>query len=449
MLLFSSAYFTFLIAIFLLYWPLQRIRAAGLAILLLANYFFYAKWGLIYLAAIPLASTSDYLIALAMERSTALTKRRLLLALSVALNIGMLIASRKLGFALGLSFYAFQSLSYTIDVYRRDAKPTDSLLVYLSAVSFFPTTLAGPITRPAVLIAQLEKKSKTVAARDGGRALFLIGLGLMKKMLIADYLADNLVNRVFDTPQLYSGLETLVAVYGFAIQLYYDFSGYTDIALGSALLLGLKLPANFKQPYAAENIADFWRRWHISLSNWLRDYLYFSLPGLRSRWKGFTYLNLVITMFLGGLWHGLSINFAIWGLLHGGGLALQRAWQVARGNAKPSENTWARSGRIIGTVHFVCFAWIFFRAPNFAGAVAVLERIGSLSVSVANISAPFMMVLLIGVVCHYVPKQLYDFSMDLYVRSPAVIQAGALALLVLAIEFTSSTGAAPFIYTKF
>src|SRR5207302_8651920 len=131
---------------------------------------------------------------------------------------------------------------------------------------------------------------------DGGRALFLIGLGLIKKLLIADYLADNLVNRVFDLPKLYSGTETLIAVYAYAFQLYYDFSGYTDIAIGSALLLGIKLPANFNRPYAAENIADFWRRWAITLSNWLRDYLYFSLPGLRARWKIFTYMNLVITM---------------------------------------------------------------------------------------------------------------------------------------------------------
>src|SRR6185369_9565773 len=141
-------------------------------------------------------------------------------------------------------------------------------------------------------------------------------------------------NRVFDFPALYTGAETLVAVYGYALQLYYDFSGYTDIALGSALLLGIKLPANFNMPYAATSIADFWRRWHISLSNWLRDYLYFSLPGLRSKWKIFTYTNLIVTMLLGGLWHGASWNFAVWGLLHGCALAVQRAFQVFRNNAK-------------------------------------------------------------------------------------------------------------------
>src|SRR5207302_4962355 len=180
---------------------------------------------------------------------------------------------------------------------------------------------------------------------DGGRALFLIGLGLVKKLLIADYLAESLINRVFDLPKLYSGFEVLVGVYAYAFQLYYDFSGYTDIALGSALLLGIRLPVNFNRPYAAENIADFWRRWHISLSNWLRDYLYFSLPGLRSPWKIFTYMNLVITMAIGGLWHGANWTFLIWGLIHGVGLGFTRWLQVLRGNVKPSSNPALRLAR--------------------------------------------------------------------------------------------------------
>ena len=167
-----------------------------------------------------------------------------------------------------------------------------------------------------MLLEQFEKR-KPLEAAEGGRALFLIGLGLIKKLMIADYLGGNLVNRVFDFPNLYTGAENLIAVYAYTLQLFYDFSGYTDIAIGSALLLGIKLPANFNRPYAAHNIADFWRRWHITFSNWLRDYLYFSLPGLRSKWKIFTYMNLLITMVLGGLWHGQSWNFVIWGVIHG------------------------------------------------------------------------------------------------------------------------------------
>jgi alginate O-acetyltransferase complex protein AlgI len=345
-----------------------------------------------------------------------------------------------------LSFYVFQALTYTLDLYRRDSKGTTSYLAHLAAVSFFPTTLAGPITRVSSLIDQFEKPKK-LAAGDGGRALFLIGMGLMKKLLVADYLAGNLINRVFDFPNLYTGAEALVAVYAYSLQIYYDFSGYTDIALGSAQLLGIRLPANFNRPYAAESIVDFWRRWHITLSNWLRDYLYFSLPGLRSKWKIFTYTNLVITMVIGGLWHGPSWNFVIWGALHGFGLAFVRLWQSWRGSAKAA-GVW-RYVHIFLTFHFVTFAWIFFRAPNFETALLILSRVGSLTISFANVSGPLAMVLAIAAVAHYTPKKWYEFSLGLFAKAPFYAQAAALALLVIGLQYVAQTGAAPFIYTRF
>jgi len=292
----------------------------------------------------------------------------------------------------------------------------------------------------------MEKKDKTLLPADGGRALFLIGVGLMKKFLIADYLAENLVNRVFDFPKLYTGAETLIATYGYAFQLYFDFSGYTDIAIGSALLLGLKLPANFNAPYSATNLSDFWRRWHISLSNWLRDYLYFSLPGQRS--KVMPYLNLVITMTLGGLWHGPSWNFVVWGLLHGVGQVIVRLWQIKFG-PKPAESPFWRVMSIILTFHYVCFCWIFFRAGTWQGAMDVLERIGSLSASFSNISIPLAVVLTIGILAHYMPKKWYDFTTDLYARSPFFLQAAAMVALVIAIQYIATTGSAPFIYVNF
>lgn len=458
MLLFTSTYFVFLIAVFFLYWPVARYRAAGLAIILFANYFFYAKFDLFYLALIPAASTIDYGVGLGLQASGRQWVRRVLLGVSLALNAGILCTFKymplidkewKWVFPLGISFYTFQALSYTIDVYRRDAKAITSYLAYLSAVSFFPTTLAGPITRPAELVKQLERKSKELVASDGGKAFFLIGMGLAKKLLIADYLADNLVNRIFDLPKMYSGFEVLAGVYGYALQLYYDFSGYTDIALGSGLLLGVKLPQNFNAPYRAENIADFWRRWHISLSNWLRDYLYFSLPGLRSKWKIFAYTNLIVTMTIGGLWHGANWTFAVWGLLHGCGLAFTRVGQVLRGNSKPMQTWWARAFRVFVTVQFVCFAWIFFRATTFENAIDVFRRIGSLTFSTANISGPIAMVLGAAAVLHYVPKGVYEWSIRTYTAAPAFVQATALALLLLEIEYVAATGAAPFIYAKF
>jgi alginate O-acetyltransferase complex protein AlgI len=468
MVLSSSAYFIFLVAVFFLYWPVARVRALSLAVILFANYFFYAKWDLFYLALIPAASTCDFLIALALQHSKAAALRRALVTLSVLMNLGILASFKYMPFflqnymrfsgnpapqwhwifPLGISFYAFQSLTYTIDVFRRDAKATSSYLAYLASVSFFPTTLAGPITRVATLIPQFERKDKTLTSSDGGRALFLIAMGLTKKLLIADYLADNLVNRMFDFPNLYSGSEMLIAVYGYALQLYFDFSGYTDIALGSALLLAIKLPPNFNMPYAAENIADFCRRWHISLSNWLRDYLYFSLPGLRSKWKIFTYFNLTLTMVLGGLWHGASWNFVLWGLLHGLGLAANRAWQSFRGNRKPAPG-WRRFARSFFAVNFVCFTWIFFRSPTLDAAMDVLKRIGSLTIGFDNISQPAAMVLAIAIVAHYFPPKWQAWVSDRFVAVPFFAQALVLMLLAVALQYVAATGVAPFIYTKF
>ena len=338
MLLTTAAYFTFLAAVFFAYWLAARYRLGPLAVVLFANYFFYARWDLVYLAIIPAASTCDFLIGNALDRFSNPALRRTLVTLSILLNVGLIASVKYLPvlpwvLPLALSFYAFQSLTYTLDVYRRDAKPAESYLAYLASASFFPTTVAGPITRITTLLPQWSKR-ETLTPQDGGKALFLIGLGLVKKLLIADFLAENLVNRVFDLPKLYSGAEVLAGVYGYAFQLYYDFSGYTDIAIGSALLLGITLPRNFNRPYAAQNISDFWRRWHISFSNWLRDYLYFSLPGLRSRWKIFAYLNLVITMVIGGLWHGAGWTFVVWGAWHGVGLAAHRGWQALHGNPK-------------------------------------------------------------------------------------------------------------------
>lgn len=446
MLLSTSTYFVFLIGVFFLYWSVSRVRALALGLLLFANYFFYARWDLRYLALIPLASTCDYCIGRGLQATPNRALRRLLVTASIVLNLGLIALARDWKLSITLSFYAFQALTYTIDLYRRDAKATPSYLAHLTAVSFFPTILAGPITRVSVLLEQIETR-KPLEAADGGRALFLIGLGLIKKLMIADYLAGNLVNRVFDFPNLYTGAENLIAVYAYTLQLFYDFSGYTDIAIGSALLLGIKLPANFNRPYAAHNIADFWRRWHITLSNWLRDYLYFSLPGLRSKWKIYTYLNLMITMILGGLWHGQSWNFAIWGALHGMGLVIVRLWQTRTGT-KPAAGFW-RYASILLTVHYVAFAWIFFRAATLAAAGQILARIGSGTVSFANVSAGIWVILAIAVAAHYIPKNWYDFSLNLYVRAPFYAQAAAMMALVIGLQYVAQTGAAPFIYTRF
>jgi D-alanyl-lipoteichoic acid acyltransferase DltB (MBOAT superfamily) len=466
LLLSSSTYFVFLVAIFFLYWPLARWRASALAVILFANYFFYAKWDMAYLILIPAASSLDFLVGLGLQSTEKKPLRRALVTFSIVMNLGLLAFYKYVPFLLSnwaewtgkeapewhwslpvtLSFYVFQSLTYTIDLYRHDAKGTRSYLAHLAAVSFFPTTLAGPITRVQSLIDQMEKRKPLVPA-DGGRAMFLIGMGLVKKLMIADYLSENLVNRVFDFPNLYSGTEVLVSVYAYAFQIYYDFSGYSDIAIGSALLLGLKLPANFNRPYTAENLTDFWRRWHITLSNWLRDYLYFSLPGLRTS-KFFSYFNLVVTMVIGGLWHGASWNFVIWGALHGLGLVIVRLWQGSFSQVKGVPRVFHYVSTVL-TFHFVTFAWIFFRAPDLDGALAILERIASLTVSFVNVSVPIGVVLGVGLVGHYLPKRWYEEGLNLYMKAPFYAQAVALAALVFGLRYVVTTGAAPFIYNQF
>lgn len=467
MVLASSSYFLFLAGVFLLYWPLSRFRAASLAIVLFANYFFYAKYDLFYLALIPAASFLDYLAGRALGALRRPWLRRIVVSLSVLLNIGILASFKYMPFLLeawtgasgrpapewhwtfplGISFYCFQSLTYTIDVYRRDGKPVRSLLAHMAAVSFFPTTLSGPITRVLALAPQMENTGRRLADGDSGRALFRIGLGLTKKFLIADYLAENLVNRIFDTPGLYTATETLTGIYAYTLQLYYDFSGYTDIAIGSALLLGLKLPENFNRPYHAANIAEFWRRWHISLSNWLRDYLYFSLPGLRSKWKIFTYFNLFFTMLLGGLWHGANWTFLVWGGLHGGALAIQHGWRSWRG--RPPAQGWHRLVPGLLTAHFVVFAWIFFRASSLANATEVLERLASLTVSFANVSPGIVVVMSVGAIAHFLPARWYEWSQDRFAAAPFYAQAACLAALAAIIQYLAVSGAAPFIYTQF
>ncbi len=367
------------------------------------------------------------------------------------MNIGLIAFSRYLALPglvlpLSLSFYAFQALTYTIDIYRKDAEPASGYLDYLASVTFFPTILAGPITRVGSLSSQWRWKNMVLTGEEGGRALFLIGLGLAKKFLIADYLGNNLVNRVFDLPTLYSGGDVLVSVYAYAFQLYYDFSGYTDIAIGSALLLGIRLPANFRSPYRAVNIADFWKRWHISFSKWLMEYVYFSLPGKRTRVM--PYFSLIITMILGGLWHGAGWTFLIWGALHGAGLAVFRLWQ-SLSRRRPEPGVIGKVAGSLLTFHFVLVGWVFFRAASAGAAVKMLTQIASGHYSFDNTTPLFLLVLGIGAAAHFLPKSWHDESVLLFTRTPAVMQAGALAALTLAIRYVASTGAAPFIYSKF
>jgi alginate O-acetyltransferase complex protein AlgI len=329
----------------------QRLR---MVFIILASYVFYAHWDWRFLPLIWGSSTIDWWLGRRIGEAPSRAKQRKWLLGTVAVNLTVLgvfkyfnfgidsarAALEALGFhppeialrialPVGISFFTFESMSYVIDVYRGVLKPKWSYFEYLSFVAFFPHLVAGPIVRPRDLLPQLAGEPRW-NAREASEGLFLMMVGMLKKIAIGDYLAVNLVDRVFDAPTQYSALECYSAVVGYAVQIYTDFSGYTDIAIGAALLLGVRMPLNFNAPYKAPEIIDFWRRWHISLSTWLRDYLYISLGGNR-KGRVRTYLNLMITMLLGGLWHGANWTFMVWGGLHGWALAVTRAVGEASG----------------------------------------------------------------------------------------------------------------------
>ena len=461
----SGIYFVFLCVVFLLYWTCSASRLLRLTVILGANFLFCAHYGLFYIVLIPACALVDYLVGIGLTASRVRIVRRLLVTVSIVMNLALLVGSRHMGwflargwipdhhagdwdwvFPLGLSFYTFQALTYTIDLYRRDAAPTPSLLAHLSAVSFFPTLQAGPITRVADLAKQFLQPP-VLSRENGGRAFFLIATGILKKALIADFLAENLVNRVFDTPNLYTGAQALLAVYAYSLQLYFDFSGYTDIARGAGLLLGVELPRNFDRPYLSANVAEFWRRWHISFSNWLRDYLYYSIPGKRTRVM--PYLGLVITMLLGGLWHGVTWTFAIWGILHGLGLAATRWWQTRRGRNRGQPSPLARALAVFATYQFVCFTWIFFRASSLTEAVQMLQRIGSLTTGLPGLTPLLAAVLLLAAASIFVPKTWYPQAMDWFARSPFYVHAAALLAAAIAVEFLGGRGSVAFVYSRF
>ncbi len=455
MLVSAAPFFVFLVTVCLLYWAAAGSRRLQLAVLVAANLFFLARFSLIYLA-LPLAASADYFVGLRLGRCERKTTRRLLLGVSLAVNLGLLVGLKLLPlltagryawlFTLSLSFYCFQSLTYTIDLYFGEMRPTQSYLAYLAAALFFPSMTAGPIPRQGKLLDQFAKPF-AFSAEDSGRAMLLVSTGLVKKLLIADYLANNLVARVFDTPALYSSVETLAAVYGFALQLFFDFSGYTDIAMGAALLLGIRLPENFRRPYLSVNLADFWRRWHMSFSNWLFTYLFDALPKRRKHPLLSYGYAVLVTFILGGLWHGISWTFLIWGVLHGLALGMVFAWKLWR--KFPSPYWWAKLLGGLVTFHFVCFTWIFFRASSLGNALAILRSLASFTWSAGNLTPLLLGAMVLAAIIHSLPPQWFELSAGVAARLPFWAQGLAMAALILLIQTLAGRGSAPFVYGNF
>jgi D-alanyl-lipoteichoic acid acyltransferase DltB (MBOAT superfamily) len=352
---------------------------------------------------------------------------------------------------IGISFFTFQSLSYTIDVYRKKMEPVKNIIDFGFYVSFFPHLVAGPIVRASVFIPQIYKEYE-LSKFEFSHALYMISKGLIKKIIISNFIALNLVDRVFDAPSIYSGFENLLAVYGYGLQIYCDFSGYTDIAIGVALLLGFRLPVNFNSPYKSSSISEFWKRWHISLSQWLRDYLYISIGGNR-KGKIRTYFNVMITMLLGGLWHGASLRFIIWGGLHGIGLVINKIWSSVFKN--PLRLKWI--GRVIGiliTFQFVNFCWIFFRAPDMNSVGIMLRQIfqnfspGSyMTVLPAYGSAVIVMASAYAI--HFLPENIKESYRGIFVNIPIAVQLVIVMLVAIFLYQMRTSEVMPFIYFRF
>jgi len=592
--------------------PLGRVT-----VLFVASSLFYHAWAAAmpgpyrYLLALLLATiVLDYYLGLWIERTEDPWRRKALLVVSLCSNLGILgvfkytdffthdvldLHVRRLHLILpaGISFHTFQSLSYTIDVYRRQLRATRSVVQFATFVLFFPQLVAGPIVRAQDLLPQLaEPPPLELTAATAG--LFRIVIGLFKKIALADTLALGLVDRVFEAPERFSAIEVIAGVYGYALQIYLDFSAYSDIAIGSAQILGFTLPENFRTPYRSANLQEFWRRWHISLSTWLRDYLYIALGGSKGApWR--TYVNLIATMVLGGLWHGASWAFIVWGALHGGGLAVTRYFQRATARqdgaawtllgwcavlgaigvavqrtaiagagawpalvvmwlsltplwavltawlsreaparaeptaAAPDDGvpwrelvrlrpwrasalalrpwlpellrlgmclaglgllaalawsprwtwipliglTWAlgvaadvvergaaslwarraiyahRALAVVLVFHYVCLAWIFFRATSFDNALAVLRQIATLETDHANLVPIVTCALVVGLACHLFADDSFRWLRTRFVAMPPWAQGAALACVALVLRELGHTKIVPFIYFQF
>ena len=336
----------------------------------------------------------------------------------------------------------------TIDIYRRKLEPTRNFFQFAFFVTYFPQLVAGPIVRASQLLPQLQRKI-TLRDEQVTQGLFLIATGMVKKVVIADYLSVNLVDRVFDQPELYSAAEVVIALYGFTMQIYCDFSGYTDVARGSAKLMGLELPENFDRPYQSTSPAEFWRRWHMTLSTWLRDYLYFPLGGshvgpVRAYW------NLWLTMFLIGIWHGASWTFVFYAILQSMAMVIHRFFYRRSGRTRDTIDTWRlHAFKVFWALQFVVFSRILFRATSLQNAADVTVRLGSGTASIAQISLGVWAMLIFTFAAHYTPKRWFE-SIELGFKSmPAPAQGVALAALGFILSVVATSEVVPYIYFQF
>ena len=462
----------FFAIVFALHWALSRYRTVWKWFILAASYVFYGWWdpGLVWLLA--LVSTLAWGAALWVERQDDEVRRRrralaaagvLLLPLAwfkyygfFALNVANAFESLGLEpplpllqalLPIGISFYTFMAISYVVDVSRYEIQPSRWLdvSVYLA---FFPHLVAGPIVRGEELIPQIKRR-RDVSAIDLSRAAFLIFGGLFKKVVVSSFLASQIVDPVFGAPSSHGGLEVLIAIYAYAIVIYADFSAYTDIAIGVALLLGFEFPANFDRPYTAVSIQDFWHRWHMTLSRWLRDYLYIPLGGSRHG-ELRTAVALMITMTLGGLWHGAGWTFLAWGAYNGLGLVIGRRRRIrAAARGVPSATSgWGLARQRFITFNLICLGWVFFRADSMGSAFELLGRLGARG-SGELVTPLLLLTMLAMLLVQYLPGAPVLRVRVAFSRMAPALQGAALAFVLFAITTLGPQGVTPFIYFQF
>ncbi len=477
--IFSSGFFLFLFLGFsLVYWLMGKKTTLRLLFVTAFSYFFYYKSSGFYFFLLAVVTVSDFLIARAIHHNNerhgldaeGISKRKLplnrfLLVLSLALDLGILFYFKYTNFfgevwasitggtftaldiflPVGISFFTFQSLSYTIDIFRGQLKPLNSLLDYAFYVSFFPQLVAGPIVRARDFIPQI-RRPLVVTEEMFGRGVFLILAGLFKKAIISDYISVNFVERVFEQPDLYSGLENLLGIYGYTLQIYCDFSGYSDMAIGLALLLGFQFPKNFDSPYKSKSISEYWRRWHISLSTWLKDYIYISMGGNR-KGKFRQYINLLTTMLLGGLWHGASICFVLWGAFHGLLLCIDKATHKI-------QERWPGWLRVFITFHLVCLGFIVFRTQSFEKSGLMLSQIFNhfepqIFLQWVESYAGVAFLIALGYLLHFLPASISERTQRSVTAMPLVGKALLIVIFVFIVVQIKSSEVQPFIYFQF
>lgn len=473
---FNSGLFLLFFTVFIIiYAAIYKNRTARTLFVIAFSLFFYYKLTGLYLLVLLFTLTCDYFLAILIHRSKNTNSKRLWLIISLCLSIGLLIYFKYTNFfiqsintlagkhfstlsiiiPLGISFYTFRTVSYIIDVYREDAEPTVNFLDYAFYMTFFPLLIAGPITRAKLFLPEVARKRFHINDYNVSKGMILIITGLIKKAIIADYIAQY-CNLVFDAPGMYSGFENMIAIYGFALQIYFDFSGYTDMAMGISKLLGFDIGINFNKPYHALNVTDFWRRWHISLSSWLRDYLFTPMSIKFRNWgSAGTIISLLITFIICGFWHGANLTFIVWGGLFGLAMSFEILTGKIRKNirGKMNKHLYIIISWLI-TFNFIAFLWIFFRAQSMQAAWLITRQIFALMdwaylLPFIKVRSLLVIIISIGIIFYTLPLKWFQKLSQQFINFPFWVKAIIFIVVIqLVIQFQNAD-VQPFLYAQF